>query len=154
MITTDREVQWPDGHQCACVLVVNLSVASGPQGIIPSDLSTAAGQFGTQIGIRSIPDVLQRFGMTATFAVPGVMADLYPAMVNAILENGHEVAAHGTPPVQPCTSSPVSGRITPAASVSEKARAKTAVRSRPTLAIAAQSGERKDESSVIRHSRH
>jgi peptidoglycan/xylan/chitin deacetylase (PgdA/CDA1 family) len=91
----DREVTWPDGHQCACVLVVDLSVASGPEGITPSDLNTASGQFGIQVGIRSILDVLQRFGMIATFTVPAVVAEIYPAIVAAIIEHGHEVAAHG-----------------------------------------------------------
>jgi peptidoglycan/xylan/chitin deacetylase (PgdA/CDA1 family) len=91
----DHEVTWPDGNQCACVLVVDLSVANGPEGITPSDLNTASGQFGAQVGIRSLLDVLQRFGMTATFAVPAVIAEIYPATVGAIIENGHEIAAHG-----------------------------------------------------------
>ena len=92
---TDREVAWPDGQTCAFVLVVDLSVASGPAGITPSDLSTASGQFGMQVGIRSILEVLQRFGMTATFAVPAVIAELYPATVASLIESGHEVAVHG-----------------------------------------------------------
>jgi peptidoglycan/xylan/chitin deacetylase (PgdA/CDA1 family) len=91
----DHEVRWPEGKQCACVIVVDLSVASGPAGITPADLSTAESQFGTQVGLRSLLDTLQRFSLTATFAVPAVMAELYPAVVQAILERGHEVAAHG-----------------------------------------------------------
>jgi peptidoglycan/xylan/chitin deacetylase (PgdA/CDA1 family) len=91
----DQEVRWPDGKQCACVIVIDLSVASGPAGITPADLTTAASQFGTQVGLPSILAMLQRFGMTATFAVPAVIADIYPATVRAILEHGHEVAAHG-----------------------------------------------------------
>ncbi|MCZ6872736.1 MAG: polysaccharide deacetylase family protein [bacterium] len=91
----DHEVKWPDDNQCACILVVDLSLASGPQGITPSDLSTAAAQFAMQVGISSILDVLQRFAMTATFAVPAVMADIYTEIVKAIVDNGHEVAALG-----------------------------------------------------------
>ena len=91
----DHEVRWPDGKQCACIIVIDLSVASGPAGITPADLTTAASQFGTQVGLPSLLAMLQRFGMTATFAVPAVIADLYPATVRAILEHGHEVAAHG-----------------------------------------------------------
>src|SRR4029434_8886457 len=92
---TDQEVIWPDGHQCACVLVVDLSVDSGPEGITPSDLTTASSQCGIQVGIQSLLDVLRRFNMTATFAVPAVIAELYPATVRAIMEHGHEIAAHG-----------------------------------------------------------
>jgi peptidoglycan/xylan/chitin deacetylase (PgdA/CDA1 family) len=91
----DGDVTWPDGTQCACVFVVDLSVASGPAGITPADLGTASGHFGIRVGIRSVLDVLQRFGMTATFAVPAVIADIYPNIVETILEHGHEVAAHG-----------------------------------------------------------
>ena len=54
----DHEVIWPDGKQCACVIVVDLSVASGPEGITPADLTTAASQFGTQVGLRSLLDTL------------------------------------------------------------------------------------------------
>jgi peptidoglycan/xylan/chitin deacetylase (PgdA/CDA1 family) len=92
---TDAEIAWPDGNQCACVLVIDLGMATGPEGITPADLSTAAWQFGIQVGMRSILEVLQRFGMTATFAVPAVIAEIYPATVQAILDHGHEVAAHG-----------------------------------------------------------
>jgi peptidoglycan-N-acetylglucosamine deacetylase len=91
----DQDVRWPEGKQCACVLVVDLSVASGPAGITPVDLTMAVSQFGTQVGLPSLLELFQRFGMTATFAVPAVIADLYPATVRAILEHGHEVAAHG-----------------------------------------------------------
>jgi hypothetical protein len=63
----DHEVTWPDGKQCACVVVVDLSVASGPEGITPSDLNTASGQFGTQVGIRSVLDVLQQGGVIIIF---------------------------------------------------------------------------------------
>jgi peptidoglycan-N-acetylglucosamine deacetylase len=72
----DQEVRWPDGKQCACVIVIDLSVASGPAGITPADLTTAASQFGTQVGLPSILAMLQRFGMTATFAVPAVVTGM------------------------------------------------------------------------------
>ena len=91
----DRQVIWPDGKQCAYVLVVDLSVASGPEGITPADLTTAASQFSTQVGLRSLLDALQHFGITATFAVPAVIAEISPATVEAIMAHGHEVAAHG-----------------------------------------------------------
>jgi peptidoglycan/xylan/chitin deacetylase (PgdA/CDA1 family) len=92
---TDHEVRWPEGKQCACVIIIDLSVASGPAGVTPADLTTAASQFGIQVGLRSVLEMLQRFGMTATFAVPAVIADIYPTTVRTILEHGHEVAAHG-----------------------------------------------------------
>lgn len=91
----DHDVRWPDGNQCAVVLVIDLSLASGPEGITAADLSTAAAQFGMQVGIPNILDTLQRFAMTATFAVPAVIADIYPETIRAILDSGHEVSALG-----------------------------------------------------------
>jgi hypothetical protein len=76
---TAREVVGPDGHQCAGVLVVALSVARGPEGMPPSDLRTAASPCGTQGGIHSLLDGLQRCNMTATSAVPAVIAAISPA---------------------------------------------------------------------------
>jgi len=91
----DRDITWPDRHQCAFVLVVDLSVASRPEGITPSDLTTPSSQFGAQVGLRSLLEVLKRFGISATFATPAVMAELDPETIGTILEYGHEVAAHG-----------------------------------------------------------
>lgn len=91
----DQQVRWPDDRRCACILVVDLSIASGPQGITPAELTTATQQFGMQVGVRSLLEVLQRFGMHATFAVPAVIAAIYPETVQTILAAGHEVAAHG-----------------------------------------------------------
>jgi peptidoglycan/xylan/chitin deacetylase (PgdA/CDA1 family) len=91
----DHEVKWPDSNQCACVFVVDLSLANGPQGITAADLGSAAAQFGMQVGISSILDIFQRFNMTATFAVPAVMADIYPDMIQRIVDHEHEIAALG-----------------------------------------------------------
>ena len=91
----DRDIVWPDRHRCAAVLVVDLSIASRPEGLTPADLRTASGQFGTQVGVQSLLAVLKRYGMVATFAVPAVMAELYPETIHTILEHGHEVAANG-----------------------------------------------------------
>jgi peptidoglycan-N-acetylglucosamine deacetylase len=39
--------------------------------------------------------MLKRFGISATFATPAVMAELDPETIGTILAEGHEVAAHG-----------------------------------------------------------
>ena len=91
----DADIAWPDAHRCAFAPVIDLSVASRPEGVTPADLQTASGQFGLQVGIRSLLEVLQRFGVRATFAAPAVIAELYPDTIEVILAHGHEVAAHG-----------------------------------------------------------
>jgi peptidoglycan/xylan/chitin deacetylase (PgdA/CDA1 family) len=52
------------------------------------------GEFGV-IGARRVLDLLERFGIQATWFVPGHTADTYPAEVEDIVRRGHEVGHHG-----------------------------------------------------------
>ena len=36
----DSEVRWPDGARCCVAVTVDLSVASGPEGVTAADLAT------------------------------------------------------------------------------------------------------------------
>jgi len=60
------------------------------------DLSTMSHQaYGPRVGVPRILDLLSRHGLPATFFVPGVTAERWPAAVESILEAGHEIALHG-----------------------------------------------------------
>ena len=37
----------------------------------------------------------RKHGLKATFAVPAVIAEIYPRRIKTLVEHGHEVAAHG-----------------------------------------------------------
>ena len=91
----DREVRWPDGKRCALHIVVDLSVASASEGIGARDLASPAAQFGLNDGLDLLLEALARRGLRATFAVPAVLAECYPARITEIVRLGHEVAAHG-----------------------------------------------------------
>ena len=39
----DADIRWPDGKRCCFRIVVDLAPASGPDGIKPQDLASAAG---------------------------------------------------------------------------------------------------------------
>jgi len=52
------------------------------------------GEFGV-IGTRRVLDLLERFGIQATWFVPGHTADTYPAALEDIVKRGHEVGHHG-----------------------------------------------------------
>jgi peptidoglycan/xylan/chitin deacetylase (PgdA/CDA1 family) len=91
----DAGVRWPDAKRCAIHIVVDLSVASGPEGIVPRDLASEAAVFAVNDGLDGLLDALARHGLRATFAVPAVMAECYPARVRDIARHGHEIAAHG-----------------------------------------------------------
>src|SRR5580698_9578265 len=92
---TDEEVRWPDGNRCCFSITVDLSVASGPEGITEADLTGAKAQFGLREGLERIKDALDRFGLKATFATPAVMARVQSQMLRVLTQEGHEIAAEG-----------------------------------------------------------
>jgi peptidoglycan/xylan/chitin deacetylase (PgdA/CDA1 family) len=47
------------------------------------------------VGVPRILDLLDRFGVPATFFVPGHTADTWPALVKEIAARGHELGNHG-----------------------------------------------------------
>ncbi|HJQ58850.1 MAG TPA: polysaccharide deacetylase family protein, partial [Vineibacter sp.] len=91
----DSEIRWPDGKRCCFRLVVDLGPACGPDGITPQDLATPDAYYGMHGGLEALRDVLKRYGIAATFAVPAVIAEAYAATVRALADEGHEIAAHG-----------------------------------------------------------
>src|SRR5262252_6121053 len=91
----DGEIRWPEGRRCAVHIVVDLSIASGPEGIVTRDIESPAAQFGAHEGLDLLLAALEKNGLKATFAVPAVIAQIHPARIKALIEGGHEVAAHG-----------------------------------------------------------
>src|SRR5882672_523351 len=91
----DADLRWPEGKRCAVHIVVDLSVASGPEGIGARDIRTAPAVFGAHEGLDLLLAQLAKHGLRATFAVPAVTAEIYPARIKTLIERGHEVAAHG-----------------------------------------------------------
>ena len=52
------------------------------------------GAYGWKVGMPRILDLLARYGLHVTFFVPGLVMEQRPAMVEAILKGGHEIAHH------------------------------------------------------------
>jgi peptidoglycan-N-acetylglucosamine deacetylase len=92
---TDSELRWPDGAGCCVAMTVDLSVASGPEGITAADLTTPEALFGANQGLAALREVLRRHAMRATFAVPAVIAHTHRDLVRSLTDEGHEIAAHG-----------------------------------------------------------
>ncbi len=86
---------WPDGHRCCFSITVDLSVASGPEGITEADLASPKTQFGLREGFDRIKDALDRFGLKATFAVPAVMGRVQAHALRVLTQQGHEIGAEG-----------------------------------------------------------
>ena len=92
---SDKDVRWPEGRRCAVHIVVDLSVASGPAGISATDITGPAGQFAATEGLDLLVAALAKHALRATFAVPAVIAEVYPDRIRSLIACGHEVAAHG-----------------------------------------------------------
>lgn len=91
----DGEIRWPDGKSCCLRIVVDLSPPCGPGGITPGDLATSDAHFAMHGGLANLRDVLKRYDLRATFAVPAVIAEIHAATIRSLGEEGHEIAAHG-----------------------------------------------------------
>ncbi len=63
------------------------------RGADPNTLSR--GRFSVYRGVHKILDLLRKYGVHATFFTPSWVVERYPAMIEAILSRGHEIAAHG-----------------------------------------------------------
>jgi peptidoglycan-N-acetylglucosamine deacetylase len=91
----DDEIRWPQDARCCVGITVDLSVAAGPEGIRPADLTKPEAEFGANQGLSALLRLLQRYDLKATFAVPAVLANIYADRVRALVAEGHEIAAHG-----------------------------------------------------------
>lgn len=92
---SDGSIRWPDGARCCIKIVVNLSLATGPDGIRPGDLCSSDAYFSMHEGLDALLKALDRHNFKATFAVPAVVAAIYPTKIREIVSAGHEVAAQG-----------------------------------------------------------
>src|SRR6185312_11682318 len=52
------------------------------------------GAYGWKVGAPRILTLLERYGIKATFFVPGLIVDQRPALMERILAGGHEIAHH------------------------------------------------------------
>src|SRR5438445_11653570 len=91
----DSEVRWPDGARCCVAVTVDLSAASGPEGVTAADLATPEALFGANQGLAALREALRRHAIRATFAVPAVIAHIHPDLVRSLAAEGHELAAPG-----------------------------------------------------------
>lgn len=91
----DSAIRWPDGARCCVSVVVNMSLASSPDGISPADLGSGDAYFAMHEGLDAVLRALDRHAFKATFAVPAAMAAVFPAQVREIAAAGHEIAAQG-----------------------------------------------------------
>ncbi|NWG20921.1 MAG: polysaccharide deacetylase [Chloroflexi bacterium] len=66
----------------------------------------ARGEYGARVGIPRVLELLRASAIQATFFIPGHTVDSFPAQVEAILADGHEVAHHSYAHVDPSEQTP------------------------------------------------
>lgn len=91
----DRDVIWPDGFSCCVKIIVDLNPASDPRGISKADFESQGFYYGMEEGLSQILSLFDQLGIKATFAVPALVAELFPDRIAKIAGSGHEIAPNG-----------------------------------------------------------
>jgi peptidoglycan/xylan/chitin deacetylase (PgdA/CDA1 family) len=60
-----------------------------------SQSNLSRGEFGADVGTPRLLDTFTRFGITTTWCIPTHTMQTFPHAVAAVVEQGHEIAAHG-----------------------------------------------------------
>jgi len=101
---------WPDSASCAVVISFDFDAEEVWIGEDPLNAgrpgTLSQGTYGAKVAVPLILEMLQRVGVTATFFIPGRVAERYPYRVEEILAGGHEVAHHGYTPTSPLLLTP------------------------------------------------
>jgi len=93
-------IPWPNGARCAVAFTFDMDADS----ILHLDHHSSAHnrvmalsmlRYGPEVAVPRIVETYKRFDMTQTFFLPAWCMERYPAAVEAVLRDGHEVGHHG-----------------------------------------------------------
>jgi peptidoglycan-N-acetylglucosamine deacetylase len=94
-----KDVRWPEGKRAGAVISFDFDAEEVWIGEDPKNADRpgvlSQGTYGAKIAVPLILDLLKEKDITATFFVPGRVAELHPDRVKEIIAAGHEVALHG-----------------------------------------------------------
>ena len=60
-----------------------------------SQMALSRGEFGAEVGAPRLLDTFDRYGITTTWCIPTHTMQTFPEAVAAVMDRGHEIAAHG-----------------------------------------------------------
>lgn len=110
MTTRPGAVPWPHGARCAACISWDVDADTLILQARPGDGHERYGPLSwlryDEVGVPAIVDRLAEYGLTQTFFVTGWCIERYPAMCEAILAGGHEIAHHGVLHAAPNELSP------------------------------------------------
>ena len=93
-------VPWPGGARCAVAYTFDMDADSilhlaHHDSADTRVMALSLLRYGPEIAIPRIVEVYKRFAMRQTFFLPAWCMERYPAAVEEVLRDGHEVAHHG-----------------------------------------------------------
>ena len=100
---------WPDDLRCVVVLSFDVDGVSGainrnPDAArLPSLMSMR--EYGPSVATPRILDLMDNYGINASFFIPGYVAETHQSLVEEIARRGHEIAHHGYMHEPPATLS-------------------------------------------------
>lgn len=90
---------WPDNKRIAVMMAFDLDAetmwTTRGDGNRDHITNLSRGAYGPKQGVPRILDMLDVYGVKATFFIPGVIAEHYPLVVKEISRRGHEIGFHG-----------------------------------------------------------
>lgn len=96
---TDIRPVWPGKKRIAVMLAFDLDAetmwTTRGDGNADHITNLSRGTYGPKQGVPRILKMLDTWGVRATFFIPGVIAERYPAVVREISRRGHEIGFHG-----------------------------------------------------------
>ena len=91
-----RPTSWPGGARCAVALSFDSDHETNELRDGGKSISRLSwGQFGNRVGMPRILDILNRYGVKASFYVPAVAALLNEDEQRRVIAEGHEIGIHG-----------------------------------------------------------
>lgn len=95
----DNNIVWPNNAKCAVTVTINLDAEYFWLSMFPDSIhrpkTLSMGQYGPNRGLQRVLDALDQYGISATFFVPGKVAEIYPDHIQEIVRRGHEIGHHG-----------------------------------------------------------
>lgn len=94
-----KSMKLPKGKMCAAFITVNLAAEffwiSLDKKAVDMPKTLSLGQYGMTHGLPRLFDLLDEYGIKASFFAPGRTAETYPYAMREIIERGHEISCHG-----------------------------------------------------------
>ncbi len=96
----DNPIPWPDGCRCAVAITFDMDADSilhlaHPDTAYNRIMTTSMLRYDPDVAVPRLVRVFREFGLRQTFFLPSWCIERYPAAVEVILRDGHEIGQHG-----------------------------------------------------------